>query len=140
MHLGHCFSLLLGPDHPDTLTSMNNLAVTYSNQQRWAEAETLQLQVVNGCKKSFGLQHPHTQTAASTLTYIQGMREQDPSKDAAHKKTSHAEIQLPTRPRGIRKEVFSHSQNSQNKEDSEQIQRKRRWKWLDKVRAKVDSQ
>jgi hypothetical protein len=29
----------LGADHPDTLTSMANLASTYSNQGRWEEAE-----------------------------------------------------------------------------------------------------
>ncbi|KAF2718075.1 HET-domain-containing protein [Polychaeton citri CBS 116435] len=31
----------LGPDHPSTLTSMNNLAALYFDQERWAEAEEL---------------------------------------------------------------------------------------------------
>jgi hypothetical protein len=30
---------VLGPEHPDTLTSMANLASNYRNQGRWAEAE-----------------------------------------------------------------------------------------------------
>jgi hypothetical protein len=30
---------VLGDDHPDTLTSMANLAATYSNQGRWKDAE-----------------------------------------------------------------------------------------------------
>ena len=31
----------LGPDHPDTLTSRNNLAVAYQSLGRWADAEAL---------------------------------------------------------------------------------------------------
>jgi hypothetical protein len=36
---------VLGEEHPDTLTSMGNLASTYRNQGRWKEAEELQVQV-----------------------------------------------------------------------------------------------
>ena len=36
----------LGADHPDTLTSMANLAVTYRNQGRWDEAERLLVEVM----------------------------------------------------------------------------------------------
>ena len=36
----------LGSDHPDTLTSMSNLACTYQNQGRWDEAEQLFVDVV----------------------------------------------------------------------------------------------
>ena len=31
----------LGLDHPDTMTSMNNLAGSYEEMKRWAEAESL---------------------------------------------------------------------------------------------------
>ncbi|KAF8241213.1 hypothetical protein K440DRAFT_592033, partial [Wilcoxina mikolae CBS 423.85] len=37
---------LLGQEHTDTLSSMNNLASTYRNQGRWKEAEELDVQVV----------------------------------------------------------------------------------------------
>jgi len=33
---------VLGDEHPDTLTSMNNLASTYRKQGRWKEAEEMQ--------------------------------------------------------------------------------------------------
>ena len=33
----------LGADHPDTLTSMANLASTYRNQGRWDATEELEL-------------------------------------------------------------------------------------------------
>ncbi|KAF8804338.1 hypothetical protein BYT27DRAFT_7194492 [Phlegmacium glaucopus] len=42
---------LLGPEHPDTLSIMQNLAVTYSDQKRWTEAKQLQVQVKDIRKK-----------------------------------------------------------------------------------------
>src|SRR5947209_9500053 len=36
---------ILGPEHPDTLSSMDNLALTYWNQGRWEEVEELEVQV-----------------------------------------------------------------------------------------------
>ena len=38
---------LLGAEHPDTLTSMENLACTYRVQGRDYEAEKLELEVMN---------------------------------------------------------------------------------------------
>ena len=37
----------LGSNHPDTLSSMANLAVAYSNQGRLDEAEKLEVDVMN---------------------------------------------------------------------------------------------
>jgi hypothetical protein len=37
---------VLGDEHPDTLTSIANLASTYRNQGRWKEAKELQVQVM----------------------------------------------------------------------------------------------
>ena len=37
---------VLGKEHPDTLTSMDNLAETYWNQGRWKEAEQLEVTVM----------------------------------------------------------------------------------------------
>jgi hypothetical protein len=51
---------VLGPEHPDTLTSMANLALTYSSQGRWAEAEQLEAQVLELRKKVLGPEHPDT--------------------------------------------------------------------------------
>ena len=49
---------LLGPEHPDTLTSMGNLAGTYRYQGRWNEAEELQIQVMDMRKTLLGAEHP----------------------------------------------------------------------------------
>ncbi|QKD50448.2 uncharacterized protein FOBCDRAFT_216488 [Fusarium oxysporum Fo47] len=58
---------LLGKDHPDTLTSMNNLAGTYWSQGRWEEAEKLQIQVMETRKAKLGADHPDTLTSMNNL-------------------------------------------------------------------------
>ena len=40
-------SRVLDTDHPDTLTSMASLASTFRNQDRWKEAEELEMQVTD---------------------------------------------------------------------------------------------
>jgi tetratricopeptide (TPR) repeat protein len=50
----------LGPDHPDTLESKNDLAVLYKEQNRYDEAEELLLKAVNGRRLKLGGAHPHT--------------------------------------------------------------------------------
>ncbi|KAJ5730155.1 P-loop containing nucleoside triphosphate hydrolase protein [Penicillium malachiteum] len=58
---------MLGPEHPDTLTSMANLASTYRNQGRWKEAEDLQLQVMETRKEVLGPEHPSALTSMGDL-------------------------------------------------------------------------
>jgi len=53
---------VLGQEHPDTLTTMNNLAFTYNSQGRWKEAEELQVQVIATRKLVQGKEHPDTWT------------------------------------------------------------------------------
>jgi hypothetical protein len=58
---------VLGLEHPDTLTSINNLALTYSRQGRWQEAEELEVQVMETRKKVLGLEHPDTLKSMNNL-------------------------------------------------------------------------
>ncbi|KAL4998951.1 hypothetical protein BDV10DRAFT_63008 [Aspergillus recurvatus] len=58
---------VLGPDHPDTLTSMANLASTYRNQGRLKEAEELEVQVIASLKQVLWPEHPSTLTAMVNL-------------------------------------------------------------------------
>jgi len=51
---------VLGQEHPDTLTSVANLASTYRNQGRWKEAEELDVQVMETRKRVLGQEHPDT--------------------------------------------------------------------------------
>lgn len=43
---------VLGDEHPDTLSSMANLAATWSSQGRWKEAEELEVRVMEARKRS----------------------------------------------------------------------------------------
>jgi len=67
----------LGEDHPLTLTSMANLAMTYNEQGQWEEAEELSLQVIEMRKEKLGEDHPSTLTSMANLavTYSQQGRQ-----------------------------------------------------------------
>ncbi|EXK25866.1 hypothetical protein FOMG_17520 [Fusarium oxysporum f. sp. melonis 26406] len=58
---------MLGEEHPDTLTTMANLALLYSNQGRWKEAEELLTGVVAMRKRTLGEEHPDTLTSMHKL-------------------------------------------------------------------------
>ncbi|KAH7010788.1 uncharacterized protein B0I36DRAFT_210186, partial [Microdochium trichocladiopsis] len=60
---------ILGPDHPDTLTSMANLASTYCNQDRWDEAEKLEVEVMETRKAKLGADHPDTLNSMGNLAF-----------------------------------------------------------------------
>ncbi|KAI0605404.1 TPR-12 multi-domain protein [Pyrenophora tritici-repentis] len=59
---------VLGDEHPNTLTSMGNLAATYRNQGRWKEAEELQVQVLQTSKRVLTDEHPDTLTSMHNLS------------------------------------------------------------------------
>ena len=61
---------LLDAEHPHMLTSMTNLALIYRNQERWKEAEELQIQVLETAKKVLGSEHPDTLTSIANLASI----------------------------------------------------------------------
>jgi hypothetical protein len=52
---------VLGAEHPSTLTSMANLASTYSRQKRWTEAEGILLLAVDAHQRVLGPSHPDTE-------------------------------------------------------------------------------
>jgi tetratricopeptide (TPR) repeat protein len=58
---------VLGNEHPSTLTSINNLALTYKGQGRWTEAEELQVQLMQMRKRVLGDEHPSTLTSMNNL-------------------------------------------------------------------------
>ncbi|KAF8864851.1 FabD/lysophospholipase-like protein [Acephala macrosclerotiorum] len=58
---------LLGQEHPDTLTSIANLAATYRKQGRWKEAEELEVQVIKTRKTLLGQEHLDTLTSIANL-------------------------------------------------------------------------
>jgi hypothetical protein len=58
---------VLGNEHPDTLTSMNNLAFTLKSQNRDEEALSLLVTCFQLHKQVLDEQHPHTKSSLATL-------------------------------------------------------------------------
>lgn len=56
-----------GPEHPDTLTVMGCLAWTYRGQERFQEAEELDLKVLSRRLEILGSEHPKTHLAMGRL-------------------------------------------------------------------------
>ncbi|KAH8745055.1 hypothetical protein BGZ57DRAFT_743827, partial [Hyaloscypha finlandica] len=57
----------LGVDHPDTLSSIANLASIYKTQGQWGKAEELDLQVMETSKIKLGANHPDTLHSVANL-------------------------------------------------------------------------
>ena len=60
----------LGPDHPDVATMLNNLALLYDNQGRYAEAEPLFRRSLAIYEKALDPDHP---LVATTLNNLAGL-------------------------------------------------------------------
>ena len=72
MHLLEDYKQVFGKEHPDTLTSMNNLSSTYWNQGRWRDTEVLETQALESRKRILGKEHSDTLTSMSNLSSIYG--------------------------------------------------------------------
>ncbi|OQE13668.1 hypothetical protein PENSTE_c049G06369, partial [Penicillium steckii] len=57
----------LGEDHPDTLSSMANLAFTWKSSGHDAHAIDLLRECLSKRKQKLGLDHPHTLSTSGTL-------------------------------------------------------------------------
>jgi guanine nucleotide-binding protein subunit alpha len=68
---------VLGVDHPDTLTSVNNLAVVLRNQGKYGEAESMSGRALAGTGKVLGVDHPSTLTSVSNLRGCWGIKGSD---------------------------------------------------------------
>ncbi len=62
--------LHFGDDHPDTLSSMNNLATAYMSRGRHDEAEPLYLGTLEARKRVLGDGHPDTLSSANNLANL----------------------------------------------------------------------
>ena len=64
---------LLGDDHPDVATSLNNLASLYKSQGKYKEAEPLYQQALNICEQRLGVDHPHTIIVRGNLEHLRNL-------------------------------------------------------------------
>ncbi|KAH8598596.1 Tetratricopeptide repeat-domain-containing protein, partial [Bisporella sp. PMI_857] len=61
---------VLGPEHPDTLISMNNLAGVLEHQGRYEEAESVNRQTLARREKVLGPEHPDTLMGVYSLARL----------------------------------------------------------------------
>ena len=54
---------VLGPEHPDVATGLNNLALLYDDQGKYAEAEPLYKRALAIWEKALGPEHPKVATS-----------------------------------------------------------------------------
>jgi tetratricopeptide (TPR) repeat protein len=78
---------VLGPEHPDTLTGMNDLAQVLSSQGKYEEAETMHRQTLAQRKKVLGPEHPSTLTSMSNLAGVLDSRGKYEEAEAMNRQT-----------------------------------------------------
>ncbi|CUS06611.1 unnamed protein product [Tuber aestivum] len=61
---------ILGPDHPDTLTSVNNLAGVLQSQGKYDESEEMHRRALEGREKILGPDHPNTLSSVKNLATV----------------------------------------------------------------------
>ena len=61
---------MLGKEHPNTLTSVNNLALVLQYQGKYDEAEAMNRQALDGYEKVLGKEHPDTLTSVNNLALV----------------------------------------------------------------------
>jgi hypothetical protein len=61
---------VLGSAHPDTLTSINNLALVLYSQGKYKEAEAMNRQELEHTEKVLGPKHPDTLASTTTLALV----------------------------------------------------------------------
>jgi tetratricopeptide (TPR) repeat protein len=69
----------LGKEHPNTLTSVNNLALVLRYQGKYEQAEEMNQRALEGYEKALGKEHPNTLTSVNNLALVlqyQGKYEQ----------------------------------------------------------------
>ena len=61
---------LLGAEHPNTLESIDTLAMLYSSEDKSAQAEALEMETFNASQRVLGSDHPDTLTRMNNLAAI----------------------------------------------------------------------
>ena len=60
----------LGAEHPDTATSLNNLAGLYQSQGKYSEAEPLYVRALQIRERQLGAEHPQTARSLNNLAFL----------------------------------------------------------------------
>ena len=77
---------MLGPEHPDTLASVNNLGLVLESQGRYEEAETMHRRALEAREKVLGPEHPDTLTSVSNLGSVLERQGKYEEAEAMHRR------------------------------------------------------
>jgi serine/threonine protein kinase/tetratricopeptide (TPR) repeat protein len=80
-----------GPEHPDTLRSMNSLGLVYLRQGRSSEAEKLQLETSEAERRVLGSDHPDTLKSMNSLASVYESQGRYEEAEKLHLETLDAE-------------------------------------------------
>jgi eukaryotic-like serine/threonine-protein kinase len=78
---------VLGPEHPDTLTTMNNLAAVYDIEGKFPETEALFSQILEIRRRVLGPEHPDTLASMMNLGTVYGDEGQYAQAEALDQQT-----------------------------------------------------
>ena len=76
----------LGPEHPDTLVSVNNLGLLNAAQGRYGEAELLYKRMLAGHEKVLGPEHPDTLASVNILAILYQAQRRYSEAEPLHKR------------------------------------------------------
>src|SRR5947199_10757795 len=72
----------LGAHHPDTATSLNNLASLYGSQGKYSEAEPLYVRALHISEEQLGAHHPQTQQVMKNYSTLLAQNDTNGETDA----------------------------------------------------------
>ena len=84
----------LGPDHPDLAIDLNNLALLYDTQGRYAEAEALYQRSLTIREKALGPEHPDVAGSLNNLAELYRAQGHYAEAEPLHQRSLADERQL----------------------------------------------
>ncbi len=74
---------MLGPEHPNTLSTVNNLAILYWTQGKYEQAESLYQRALTTYERVLGPEHPDTvRTRENYTNLLQEMKKRTQAADS----------------------------------------------------------
>jgi hypothetical protein len=88
------YQKVLGPEHPSTVTSLDNLGVLYEETGQYAKAEPLDLEALRIRQKVLGSEHPSVVTSLNSLAILDFDRGRINEATALARQASAAELTI----------------------------------------------
>jgi hypothetical protein len=93
------YERVLGKEHPDTLTALDNLGMIYKKKKQWKESEDLVLELLETRKRVQGVDHPGTLNSIANLVsiyrdqgFLDGIEDLDVMRNLIKRKEDAAQI------------------------------------------------